>query len=127
EYTVTLNAETGKQKATPLKVTVKIVDPTPTPDPIPDPTPTPDPASDTDPVVVEDPGTSLNSEAPANSTSEDPSASTPKATEKANSGNSTVVTASKASLPKTGDSLPVTGVAVGFLVLGLGVLIARNK
>ncbi|MBC1377457.1 LapB repeat-containing protein [Listeria innocua] len=127
EYTVTLNAETGKQKATPLKVTVKIVDPTPTPDPIPDPTPTPDPASDTDPVVVEDPGTSLNSEAPANSTSEDPSASTPKATEKANSGNSTVVTASKASLPKTGDSLPVTGVAVGFLVLGLGVLIARKK
>lgn len=147
EYTVTLNAGTAKQKATPLKVTVKVVDPTPapapdptpTPDPTPspDPTPTPDPASDpdpsNDPAPAEDPGTSIDSTGsmdstdPANSTSEDSSSSTPKASKKANSGNSTLVTASKASLPKTGDSLPVTGVAVGFLVLGLGVLIARKK
>ncbi|HHQ1011326.1 TPA: LapB repeat-containing protein, partial [Listeria innocua] len=145
EYTVTLNAGTAKQKATPFKVTVKVVDPTPapapdptpTPDPTPSPDPTPDPASDpdpsNDPAPAEDPGTSIDSTGsmdstdPANSTSEDSSSSTPKASKKANSGNSTLVTASKASLPKTGDSLPVTGVAVGFLVLGLGVLIARKK
>ncbi|EAF5665606.1 LapB repeat-containing protein [Listeria innocua] len=145
EYTVTLNAGTAKQKATPLKVTVKVVDPTPapdptptpTPDPTPDPTPTPDPASDpdpsNDPAPAEDPGTSvdstdsMDSTDPANSTSKDTSSSTPKASKKANSGNSTLVTASKASLPKTGDSLPATGVVVGFLVLGLGVLIARKK
>ncbi|MCI2506208.1 LPXTG cell wall anchor domain-containing protein, partial [Listeria monocytogenes] len=29
--------------------------------------------------------------------------------------------------PKTGDSLPVNGIVVGFLVLGLGVMIARKK
>lgn len=145
EYTVTLNAGTAKQKATPFKVTVKVVDPTPapdptptpTPDPTPDPTPTPDPASDpdpsNDPAPAEDPGTSvdstdsMDSTDSTNSTSEDSSSSSPKASKKANSGNSTLVTASKASLPKTGDSLPVTGVAVGFLVLGLGVLIARKK
>ncbi|EFR94063.1 conserved hypothetical protein [Listeria innocua FSL J1-023] len=38
----------------------------------------------------------------------------------ANSGNSKLVKASKASLLKTGDSLHVTGVALGFLVLRLG-------
>ncbi|WP_223276790.1 LPXTG cell wall anchor domain-containing protein [Listeria monocytogenes] len=30
-------------------------------------------------------------------------------------------------LPKTGDTLPIAGVLGGFLVLGLGVMIARKK
>ncbi|EDN9715168.1 LapB repeat-containing protein [Listeria monocytogenes] len=110
EYTVTLNAENEKQKATPLKVMVKVKEPTPVPDPT--PTPSKDLTSDstTDESIVssdssdaEKPGSPLLSF----------SASAPKTETKA--------------LPKTGDSLPVTGVVVGFLVLGLGVLIARKK
>ncbi|EIU7104245.1 LPXTG cell wall anchor domain-containing protein [Listeria monocytogenes] len=30
-------------------------------------------------------------------------------------------------LPKTGDTLPIAGVLGGFLVLGLGVMIARKN
>ncbi|HAK1573867.1 TPA: LapB repeat-containing protein [Listeria monocytogenes] len=116
EYTVTLNAENAKQKATPLKVTVKVKDVIP----VPDPTPTPDPNSTPEPSP--DPGTEKESVYSSDSNSgvkksSDPinlffSASPPKSTTK--------------TLPKTGDSLPVSGV-VGFLVLGLGVILARKK
>ncbi|EIM8285799.1 LapB repeat-containing protein [Listeria monocytogenes] len=128
EYTVTLNAENDKQKATALQVTVKVKDTTPTPDPDPTPTPDPDPTPipnpSTDPGTkpVEDPSYSDNSsgsvEKPSVKKSSDPilffsASSAPKSKTK--------------SLPKTGDSLPATGVVAGFLVLGLGVLIARKK
>ncbi|ECJ9721550.1 LPXTG cell wall anchor domain-containing protein [Listeria monocytogenes] len=120
EYTVTLNAENDKQKATALKVTVKVKDTTPTPDP--DPTPTPEPSAD--------PGT-----APAADPiySDDSSSSVKDSSVKKSSDPILFFSASKApksktkTLPKTGDSLPVTGVVAGFLVLGLGVLIARKK
>ncbi|EOF7811770.1 LapB repeat-containing protein [Listeria monocytogenes] len=114
EYTVTLNAENAKQKAAALKVTVRVKDTTPVPDPT--PTPNPDPGTDsgtgTRPVYSSDSNSGMKK-------SSDPinlffSASpAPKSTTK--------------TLPKTGDSLPVSGVVAGFLVLGLGVLIARKK
>ncbi|ECB9799298.1 LPXTG cell wall anchor domain-containing protein [Listeria monocytogenes] len=116
EYTVTLNAENDNQKATALKVTVKVKDTTPTPDP--DPTPTPEPSTDpgTDPIYSDDSSSSVKD--PSVKKSSDPllffsASKAPKSTTK--------------TLPKTGDSLPVTGVVAGFLVLGLGVLIARKK
>ncbi|EHV5203132.1 LapB repeat-containing protein [Listeria monocytogenes] len=132
EYTVTLNAENDKQKATALKVTVKVKDTTPDPDPTPtpdpDPTPTPDPnptpKPSTDPA--EDPIYSDDSSGSA----EESSASSE---EKKSSDPLLFFSASPApksttkTLPKTGDSLPATGVVAGFLVLGLGVLIARKK
>ncbi|EMQ2590136.1 LapB repeat-containing protein [Listeria monocytogenes] len=115
EYTVTLNAENDKQKATPLKVTVKVKDAIP----VPDPKPTPDPDPSIDPE--KDPSDSSDSaQEPSASTgvkkSSDPIlllSASPKATTK--------------TLPKTGDSLPATGVVAGVLVLGLGILIARKK
>ncbi|EAG6980603.1 LPXTG cell wall anchor domain-containing protein [Listeria monocytogenes] len=124
EYTVTLNAENDKQKATALKVTVKVKDTTPTPDP--DPTPTPDP----DPTPTPDPGTN-----PAEDPiySDDSSSSVKDPSVKKSRDPILFFSASKApksttkTLPKTGDSLPTTGVVAGFLVLGLGVLIARKK
>ncbi|WP_253725349.1 LapB repeat-containing protein, partial [Listeria monocytogenes] len=120
EYTVTLNAENDNQKATALKVTVKVKDTTPTPDP--DPTPTPEPSTDpgtdpaADPIYSDDSSSSVKD--PSVKKSSDPilffsASKAPKSSTK--------------TLPKTGDSLPVTGVVAGFLVLGLGVLIARKK
>ncbi|EDO0828558.1 LPXTG cell wall anchor domain-containing protein [Listeria monocytogenes] len=130
EYTVTLNAENDKQKATALKVTVKVKDTTPTPDPDPTPTPTPDPDPTPTPEPSTDPGT-----APAADPiySDDSSSSAKDPSVKKSSDPILFFSASKApksttkTLPKTGDSLPVTGVVAGFLVLGLGVLIARKK
>ncbi|EAG3548190.1 LPXTG cell wall anchor domain-containing protein [Listeria monocytogenes] len=124
EYTVTLNAENDNQKATALKVTVKVKDTTPTPNPDPTPTPDPDPAPDPDPTPTPEPST-------------DP-AEGPVYSDDSSKGEQTsdpihFFSASKApksitkTLPKTGDSLPATGVVAGFLVLGLGVLIARKK
>ncbi|EAC2632317.1 LPXTG cell wall anchor domain-containing protein [Listeria monocytogenes] len=124
EYTVTLNAENDNQKATALKVTVKVKDTTPTPDPDPTPTPDPDPVPTPDPKPSTDPGT-------------DP-AEGPVYSDDSSKGEKTIdairfFSASKVpksttkTLPKTGDSLPTTGVVAGFLVLGLGVLIARKK
>ncbi|EAF2288227.1 LPXTG cell wall anchor domain-containing protein, partial [Listeria monocytogenes] len=124
EYTVTLNAENDKQKATALKVTVKVKDTTPTPDPDPTPTPDPDPVPTPDPKPSTDPGTD-----PA----EGPVYSDDSSKEEKTSDAIRFFSASKApksttkTLPKTGDSLPTTGVVAGFLVLGLGVLIARKK
>ncbi|MBC2249361.1 LapB repeat-containing protein [Listeria sp. FSL L7-0123] len=104
KYTVTLNAESALQKAAPLTVTVTISETIPDPEPTPDPDPDP-----TDPTDPEDPAEPANSVDPV----VEISANTPVTTVKL--------------LPKTGDSLPVTGVVVGFLVLGLGVMISRKK
>ncbi|EDO1368045.1 LapB repeat-containing protein [Listeria monocytogenes] len=118
EYTVTLNAENAKQKAEALKVTVRVKDATPVPDPTPTPNPDPTPDPSTDPGTGTQPVYSSNSNLGVKKSS-DPinlffSASpAPKSTTK--------------TLPITGDSLPVSGVVAGFLVLGLGVLIARKK
>ncbi|HCW3273754.1 TPA: LapB repeat-containing protein, partial [Listeria monocytogenes] len=105
-YTVTLNAENDNQKATPfpVKVTVnpKLPDPVvPVPDPTPDPTPTPDPDPVPKPTMddKDKPALSINS--------------------------STSVVNEK--LPKTGDASPAKGFVVGFLILGLGVMIIRKK
>ncbi|EAA0350754.1 LPXTG cell wall anchor domain-containing protein [Listeria monocytogenes] len=112
EYTVTLNAENDNQKATPLKVMVKVKDVIPVPDPTPTPNPSTDPGTEKESVYSSDSNSGVKK-------SSDPinlffSASPPpKSTTK--------------TLPKTGDSLPVSGVVAGFLVLGLGVLIARKK
>ncbi|EAE5925298.1 LapB repeat-containing protein [Listeria monocytogenes] len=134
EYTVTLNAENDKQKATALKVTVKVKDTTPTPDPDPTPTPDPDPTSDPDPTPTPEPSADPGTAPAADPIySDDSSSSVKDSSVKKSSDPILFFSASKApksktkTLPKTGDSLPVTGVVAGFLVLGLGVLIARKK
>ncbi|EAC8103705.1 LPXTG cell wall anchor domain-containing protein [Listeria monocytogenes] len=136
EYTVTLNAENDKQKATALKVTVKVKDTTPTPDPDPTPTPDPDPTPTPDPDPTPDPNpTPKPSTDPAEDPiySDDSSGSVKDPSVEKSSDPILFFSASKApksttkTLPKTGDSLPATGVIAGFLVLGLGVLIARKK
>ncbi|EHX7144855.1 LapB repeat-containing protein [Listeria monocytogenes] len=146
EYTVTLNAENDNQKATALKVTVKVKDttpvpdptptpdpdPTPTPDPDPDPTPTPDP--DPTPEPSTDPGTDP-AEGPIYSADSSDSVEEPSDSSEVKKSSDPILffSASPApksttkTLPKTGDSLPATGVLAGFLVLGLGVLVARKK
>ncbi|EBF5167800.1 LPXTG cell wall anchor domain-containing protein [Listeria monocytogenes] len=124
EYTVTLNAENDKQKATVLKVTVKVKDttPTPDPDPTPDPNPTPKPSTDPaeDPIYSDD---SSGSAEESSASSEEKKSSDPLLFFSA----SPAPKSTTKTLPKTGDSLPATGVVAGFLVLGLGVLIARKK
>ncbi|MBC1805747.1 LapB repeat-containing protein [Listeria sp. FSL L7-0993] len=128
EYTVTLNAESDIQKADSITVKVKInekpvdpVDPTPDPEPTPDPDPTPDPTpTPADPDPTPDPKPT----SPANSGR---SGSLAKKSVKAKVSASAQASINTIKLPKTGDSLPVTGVVVGFLVLGLGVMIARKK
>ncbi|EAE8618800.1 LPXTG cell wall anchor domain-containing protein [Listeria monocytogenes] len=136
EYTVTLNAENDNQKATALKVTVKVKDTTPVPDPTPtpdpDPTPTPDP--DPTPEPSADPGTDP-AEGPIYSADSSDSVEEPSASSEVKKSSDPILffSASPApksttkTLPKTGDSLPTTGVVAGFLVLGLGVLVARKK
>ncbi|EAC3171823.1 LPXTG cell wall anchor domain-containing protein [Listeria monocytogenes] len=118
EYTVTLNAENDNQKATPLKVTVKVKDVIPVPDPTPTPNPDPTPDPSTDPGTGTQPVYSSNSNLGVKKSSDSinlffSASPAPKSTTK--------------TLPITGDSLPVSGVVAGFLVLGLGVLIARKK
>ncbi|EAD5326527.1 LPXTG cell wall anchor domain-containing protein [Listeria monocytogenes] len=140
EYTVTLNAENDNQKATALKVTVKVKDTTPVPDPTPtpdpDPTPTPDPTPDPDPTPEPstDPGTDP-AEGPIYSADSSDSVEEPSDSSEVKKSSDPILffSASPApksttkTLPKTGDSLPATGVLAGFLVLGLGVLVARKK
>ncbi|MBC1997173.1 LapB repeat-containing protein [Listeria marthii] len=118
EYTVTLNAESDVQKANPLTVKVKInekaVDPVkPTPDPTPDPD---DPTTDPD-----------NPEPTPTKGKASQSGSLTRKSTKSGASYSAQSTIKTVKLPKTGDSLPATGVVVGFLVLGLGVMIARKK
>ncbi|EAC4663662.1 LPXTG cell wall anchor domain-containing protein [Listeria monocytogenes] len=136
EYTVTLNAENDNQKATALKVTVKVNDTTPVPDPTPtpdpDPTPTPDPDPTSEPST--DPGTDPE-EGPIYSADSSDSVEEPSDSAEVKKSSDPILffSASPApksttkTLPKTGDSLPATGVLAGFLVLGLGVLVARKK
>ncbi|EPA8842734.1 LapB repeat-containing protein [Listeria monocytogenes] len=140
EYTVTLNAENDNQKATALQVTVKVNDPTPVPDPTPtpdpdpdpDPTPTPDPDPTSEPST--DPGTDPE-EGPIYSADSSDSVDEPSDSAEVKKSSDPILffSASPApksttkTLPKTGDSLPATGVVAGFLVLGLGVLVARKK
>ncbi|EAE7281527.1 LPXTG cell wall anchor domain-containing protein [Listeria monocytogenes] len=144
EYTVTLNAENDNQKATALKVTVKVKDttpvpdPTPTPDPDPTPTPDPDPTPTPDPNPTPepsaDPGTDP-AEGPIYSADSSDSVEEPSDSSEVKKSSDPILffSASPApkaktkTLPKTGDSLPATGVVAGFLVLGLGVLVARKK
>lgn len=92
-------------KKAPLTVTVKISETIPNPEP----TPGPDSIPESEPT---DPANPANSIYPVDPVVEI-STNTPVTTMKL--------------LPKTGDSLPVNGIVVGFLVLGLGVMIARKK
>ncbi|HAC1911622.1 TPA_asm: LapB repeat-containing protein, partial [Listeria monocytogenes] len=142
EYTVTLNAENDNQKATALKVTVKVKDTTPVPDPTPtpdpDPTPGPDPTPTPDPDPTPEPSTDPGTdpaEGPIYSADSSDSVEDPSDSSEVKKSSDPILffSASPApksttkTLPKTGDSLPATGVVAGFLVLGLGVLIARKK
>ncbi|EAD0723490.1 internalin-like protein [Listeria monocytogenes] len=148
EYTVTLNAENDNQKATALKVTVKVKDTTPVPDPTPtpdpDPTPGPDPTPDPDPTPTPDPDPTPEpstdpgtdpAEGPIYSADSSDSVEDPSDSSEVKKSSDPILffSASPApkaktkTLPKTGDSLPATGVVAGFLVLGLGVLVARKK
>ncbi|EAC8502150.1 LPXTG cell wall anchor domain-containing protein [Listeria monocytogenes] len=136
EYTVTLNAENDKQKATALKVTVKVKDTTPTPDPDPTPTPDPDPTPTPDPDPNPTPKPSTDpAEDPIYSDDSSGSAEESSASSEEKKSNDPLLffsaspapKATTKTLPKTGDSLPATGVVAGFLVLGLGILVARKK
>ncbi len=129
KYIVTLNAENDMQKGAPVQVTVivegetPVPDPTPTPDPTPDPDPTPSPNPDPtpNPVVV----------TPSVDKPVTPIPSIPSLTvdEKKETKTTTSVktAASTNALPKTGDSLPVAGVTVGALLIGLSWMVSRRK
>ncbi|MDT0016569.1 LapB repeat-containing protein [Listeria swaminathanii] len=118
EYTVTLNAESDVQKADPLTVKVKVSEKAPDPEPTPDPeTPSDEPVQSSD--SVDDPSNNEVENAVESADSAD--SADPVVSISAQATTNTV------KLPKTGDSLPATGVVVGFLVLGLGVMIAREK
>ncbi|MBC1970118.1 LapB repeat-containing protein [Listeria marthii] len=115
EYTVTLHAESDVQKADPLTVKIKVSEKAPDPEPTPDPeTPSDEPVQSSD--SVDDPSNNEAEQAADSVNPADPVVSI-----------SAQATTNTVSLPKTGDSLPATGVVVGFLVLGLGVMIARKK
>ncbi|EFR84770.1 cell wall anchor domain-containing protein, partial [Listeria monocytogenes FSL F2-208] len=102
-YTVTLNAKNDKQKATPLTVKVAVNQ------------------KSSEPVVPDPASTSVvpNSIPRKNTISSDEG----KFALSINSSTPVV----KQTLPKTGDTLPIAGAVGGFLVLGLGVMIARKK
>ncbi|EAC2627693.1 class 1 internalin InlK [Listeria monocytogenes] len=122
KYVVTLNAENDLQKAAPKQVTVIVEEETPIPDPTPTPDPTPDPAPTPDP----DSSPSTNPE----SDSQSDIIVTP------NSNNSTTMPVTitqpkkasvKNALPKTGDSIPVAGITLGSLLIGLSFIVSRKK
>lgn len=127
KYIVTLNAENDLQKGAPVQVTVivegetPVPDPTPTPDPTPDPDPTPSPTPDPtpNPVVV----------TPSVDKPVTPSPSIPSLTvdEKKETTTSVKKAANSNALPRTGDSLPVAGVTVGALLIGLSWMVSRRK
>ncbi|EHV9415328.1 class 1 internalin InlK [Listeria monocytogenes] len=113
KYVVTLNAENDLQKAAPMQVTVTVEKETP----IPDPTPTPDPSPTPEPT----PSPVIN---PNVNKPEVPSYKIPSITVKENNVKTET---SKNALPKTGDSLPVGGISVGFLLIGLSFIVSRKK
>ncbi|EPN5031933.1 class 1 internalin InlK [Listeria monocytogenes] len=122
KYVVTLNAENDLQKAAPKQVTVIVEEETPIPDPTPTPDPTPDPA----PTPDHDSSPSTNPE----SDSQSDIIVTP------NSNNSTTMPVTitqpkkasvKNALPKTGDSIPVAGITLGSLLIGLSFIVSRKK
>ncbi|ECP4563979.1 class 1 internalin InlK [Listeria monocytogenes] len=113
KYVVTLNAENDLQKAVPMQVTVTVEKETP----IPDPTPTPDPSPTPEPT----PSPVIN---PNVNKPEVPSYKIPSITVKENNVKTET---SKNALPKTGDSLPVGGISVGFLLIGLSFIVSRKK
>ncbi|EJH9704922.1 class 1 internalin InlK [Listeria monocytogenes] len=125
KYVVTLNAENDLQKALPVQVTViveketPIPDPTPnpTPDPTPNPTPTPDPTPDPSPTP--NPVIKPNVNKPEVPSHKIPSLTVNEKKAKAET--------SKEALPKTGDSLPVAGATVGFLLISLSWFVSRKK
>lgn len=125
KYVVTLNAENDLQKALPVQVTViveketPIPDPTPnpTPDPTPNPTPTPDPTPDPSPTP--NPVIKPNVNKPEVPSHKIPSLTVNEKKAKAET--------SKEALPKTGDSLPVAGATVGFLLISLSWFVSRKN
>ncbi|EAG1546678.1 class 1 internalin InlK [Listeria monocytogenes] len=117
KYVVTLNAENDLQKAAPMQVTVTVEKETPIPDPTPTPTPTPDPSPTPEPT----PSPVIN---PNVNKPEVPSYKISSITVKENDVKKET---SKNALPKTGDSLPVGGISVGFLLIGLSFIVSRKK
>ncbi|MBC1543773.1 LapB repeat-containing protein [Listeria cossartiae] len=125
KYVVTLNAENDLQKGAPVQVTVVVEEETPVPDPTPTPTPDPTPSPSPDPTPnpvdaapsVDDPARPI------------PSIPLLTVKEKKETKTETNVktAASTNSLPKTGDSLPVAGVTVGALLIGLSWIVSRRK
>lgn len=115
KYIVTLNAENDLQKGAPVQVTVIVEDETP----VPDPTPTPNPDPTPNPVVV----------TPSVDKPVTPIPSIPSLTvdEKKETTTSVKTAANINALPKTGDSLPVAGVTVGALLIGLSWMVSRRK
>ncbi|MCV43182.1 class 1 internalin InlK [Listeria monocytogenes] len=115
KYVVTLNAENDLQKAAPMQVTVTVEKETPIPDPTPTPTPDPSPTPEPTPSPVINP--KINKP-------EVPSYKIPSITVKENNVKAEI---SKKALPKTGDALPVGGISVGFLLIGLSFIVSRKK
>ncbi|EQC0614832.1 LapB repeat-containing protein, partial [Listeria monocytogenes] len=115
KYVVTLNAENDLQKALPVQVMVIVEKETPIPDPTPTPTPdpTPDPSPTPNPVIN-----------PNVNKPEVPSYKIPSLTVNEKKAKAEP---SKEALPKTGDSLPVAGATVGFLLIGLSWFVSRKK
>lgn len=87
--------------------------PDPTPTPTPDPTPTPNPSPTPNPVIN-----------PNVNKPEVPSYKIPSLTVNEKKAKAEP---SKEALPKTGDSLPVAGATVGFLLIGLSWFVSRKK
>ncbi|EAE8215807.1 class 1 internalin InlK [Listeria monocytogenes] len=117
KYVVTLNAENDLQKALPVQVTVIVEKETPIPDPTPNPTPTPDPTPDPSPTP--NPVIKPNVNKPEVPSHKIPSLTVNEKKAKAET--------SKEALPKTGDSLPVAGATVGFLLISLSWFVSRKK
>lgn len=133
KYIVTLNAENDMQKGAPVQVTVivegetPVPDPTPTPDPTPDPDPTPNP--DPTPSPTPSPTPNPVDVTPSVDKPVTPIPSIPSLTvdEKKETTTSVKTAASTNALPKTGDSLPVAGVTVGALLIGLSWIVSRRN
>ncbi|EAC7032078.1 class 1 internalin InlK [Listeria monocytogenes] len=117
KYVVTLNAENDLQKALPVQVMVIVEKETPIPDPT--PTPTPDPTPTPNPSPTPNPVINPNVNKPEVPSYKIPSLTVNEKKAKAEP--------SKEALPKTGDSLPVAGATVGFLLIGLSWFVSRKK